>query len=74
MSKHNLTKIDMRNLRSMGNNSNWVIKQANKGGALVIWGKYAYLKEVERQLSDNVFYEPCEADEITTLPVNWPPS
>ena len=67
MSKHNLTKIDITNLRSMGNNSNWVIKQADKGGALVVWGKYAYLKEVERQLSDNVFYEPCEADEITNL-------
>ena len=26
-----------------------------------------FLKEVERQLSDKVFYEPCEADEITNI-------
>ena len=44
MSKHNLTEIDMRILRSMGNNSNWVIKQADKGGALVVWGKYAFFE------------------------------
>lgn len=40
-----------------------IIKKADKGGAIVVWGKDMYVKEANRQLNNTDFYQPlpyCE--------------
>ena len=50
--KLNLTANERDVLASLLNNSDLVIKPADKGGAVVVWCKDLYLLEGQRQLSD----------------------
>lgn len=51
--------------KSLINNTQIVIKQADKGGAMVVWGREAYVREGHRQLADTMFYRE-EATDLTT--------
>lgn len=54
---YNLTKQERGALEQMMKNDDLIIKRADKGGAVVVWGKDKYIKEVNRQLNDPVYYE-----------------
>ena len=63
----NFTKLENHVLKEITSNTHWVVKPADKGGALVIWGREAYLEEAERQLGDKIFYEVCDIDYTSLL-------
>ena len=54
--KDNLTKGEKTALRLLKQEKSIIIKQADKGGAVVIMDKQLYLKEAHRQLNDNKYY------------------
>jgi hypothetical protein len=58
----NLTASEKSALQSLRSNSDLVIKPADKGGATVVWRKYLYLREANRQLSDTNSYHPLPED------------
>ena len=58
----NLSKEEQQALKTLKNSSDIVIKEADKGGAIVIWGREDYCNEANRQLADKEVYEPVEAD------------
>ena len=49
---YNLSKEEYLTMRSLQNDRSVVIKPAEKGSAVVVWDRNDYLKEAERQLSD----------------------
>lgn len=49
-------------LCDLAKDKRFVIKQADKGGALVLWDRDAYLMVGIRQLSDPNFYKPLNMD------------
>lgn len=54
----NLTKEEEKALRDLKNNSNIIIKPADKGSAIVIMDRTDYVKEALRQLHDTKYYQP----------------
>ena len=48
----NLSKAEYRAIKELSNNTNIIIKPADKGGAVVILDKKDYLAEGYKQLSD----------------------
>lgn len=59
----NITSQEHQALQSLRDNDNIVIKQADKGGAVVVWRKDLYRAEAERQLSDTSSYQLLEKDQ-----------
>ena len=53
----NLSKIDRKALRDSKSYSDIVVKKADKGSAVVVWGLEGYKNEAYRQLSDENVYE-----------------
>ena len=60
--QQNLTKNEFKSLRVLGDDTNIVIKPADKGAAIVVIDRVDYLKEGYRQLSDSNFYSHQEHD------------
>ena len=60
--KPNLTRKQLCSLRELSENSDIVIKKANKGSAVVVMNTTDYLREGYRQLSDTKFYTKLEHD------------
>lgn len=58
----NLTKEEQSALDDLEKDKTIVIKQADKGVATVVMNKCDYIKECDRQLSDNMFYEKHPRD------------
>ena len=56
----NLSKDQRTALDELMKNKNIVIKQADKGSAVVIMNRESYIAEAERQLKDENFYKPVE--------------
>lgn len=48
--------------KDLFNNHEIVIKQADKGGAMVVWDREAYIREGLRQLADTMFYREQDLD------------
>lgn len=63
--KQNLEPSAKDCLRDLARDTTIVIKQADKGGALVVWDREAYITEGLRQLSDLKFYKPLDCDPTT---------
>jgi hypothetical protein len=59
---HNLTKEEQNALKSLHTREDVVIKPADKGGAVVVWRKDLYIKEVNHQLENREFYTKLEND------------
>ena len=57
----NLSKEEQQALKILKNSSDIIIKEADKGGAIVVWGREDYCNEAYRQLNDKEVYEPVEA-------------
>jgi hypothetical protein len=49
-------------LQSLRSNEDIIIKPADKGSSVVFMDKSAYIREAERQLSDDWFYSKSEKD------------
>ena len=60
--RKNLTGGEESALKRLRNRDDIVIKPADKGGAVCVWGKDQYLEEGFRQLTDRHFYEELEED------------
>ena len=58
--RYNITKKERQALRSLRTNPDIIIKPADKGGAIVIWKKEDYIKEGEKQLSNQIHYKKLE--------------
>ncbi|CAM5130490.1 unnamed protein product [Natator depressus] len=59
---HNLSRAEHNAIHSLRNNSNIIIKKADKGGAVVIMNRSEYEQEAARQLSNTTFYKPLPSD------------
>jgi hypothetical protein len=60
----NLTPGECTVLQNLRINEDIIIKPADKGSAVVVMDKSAYIREAERQLCDDCFYKKF-SDEIT---------
>ena len=60
--KKNLTKEEYQSIKSLRNHPDNIIKPADKGNAIVILDKDSYVKEGERQLHNDYFYEETDTD------------
>jgi hypothetical protein len=58
----NLTKEEKEAILELKQNPKIVIKKADKGSSIVVLNRSDYIKEAERQLSDNRFYEETPVD------------
>ena len=58
----NISGPERQALKSLRDNNNIVIKQADKGGAVVVWRKDLYQAEAERQLLDRSSYKLLNKD------------
>lgn len=49
-------------IRQLSDNHSLIIKEADKGGNVVIWPVELYMAEAKRQLGNNILYVPLPAD------------
>ncbi|XP_072163921.1 uncharacterized protein [Diadema setosum] len=61
-SRSNITEKEEKALKSLRKNTNYIIKPADKGGAVVVWRRDLYIAEAERQLNNPTFYEKVDRD------------
>ena len=59
---NNLTREERKALYDLRNDTSIILKEADKGSVVVIWGKEDYLKEAEEQLSCKEMYEEVTVD------------
>ena len=64
---HNLSKGERAALKSLKDDTSIVIKQADKGSAVVVWDRDDYLREAESQLGDSNVYEEVKDDFVSPL-------
>ena len=65
--KHNLTKEERQAIDSLRNDNSIIIKEADKGSAIVIWDRDDYLNEAKKQLGDDKVYEHLVGDVVSPL-------
>ncbi|XP_069611902.1 uncharacterized protein [Ranitomeya imitator] len=58
----NLNIEERRALTALQNNKNFTIKEANKGGNVVLWSTQLYETEAKRQLSNVQYYQKLPSD------------
>jgi hypothetical protein len=58
----NLTPGERTVLQSLRSNEDIIIKPVDKGSAVVVMDRSAYIREAERQLSDDRFYNKLDKD------------
>ena len=63
----NLTQDEKQALTNLQNDPSIVIKEADKGSAVVVWDREDYLREAYSQLSDSQVYEECTVDPLPDL-------
>ena len=64
---NNLTKSERKALYDLKNDKSIVIKSADKGSPVVVWDREDYIKEAEKQLSDEQVYEEVSNDAAPLL-------
>ena len=60
--KNNLSKKQIKALTDLKNNKNLVIKEADKGSAVVIMDKTYYIQKIQEMLDDQNYYKPIESN------------
>ena len=60
--KKNFTSRDREIITNLQKDKNIVIKQADKGGAIVVMNTHDYTAEVNRQLQNSSYYKPLPKD------------
>ena len=68
-SRSNVTHKQQKALRSILKRDDLVVKPADKGGAIVVLTRSAYVAEAERQLSDTTFYRK-DSEDLTITNLN----
>ena len=58
--KRNINTSEQKSLSSLANDSNIIIKQADKGGATVIMDKTFYQQQIEKMLSITEYYNKSD--------------
>ncbi|CAJ0949880.1 unnamed protein product, partial [Ranitomeya imitator] len=65
--RHNLSSLEKETLKSLQDNSNIIIKAADKGGTLVVMNRSQYVGEIRRQLADTNTYKKIQSDPTFTI-------
>ena len=63
----NLSSSEQLSLKQLKCDKNIVIKEADKGSAVVVWDRGDYISEANRQLDDRQVYEEVEVDPSVDL-------
>ena len=63
----NMSTQEKTALRHLKSRQDIVIKQADKGGAIVVWRKDLYIQKANRHLSNTEFYVHVESDTTKTI-------
>jgi len=63
----NLTKEEFAAIKSLKDDHSIIIKEADKGSAIVVWDRNDYLQEAEKQLEDREVYEEISGDVVSPL-------
>lgn len=58
----NLSKKEQQAIQSLNKNTTFIIKEADKGGNIVLWPTGMYVEEAKKQLSNTRFYLPVPSD------------
>ena len=58
----NLSREEFTAMNSLRDDPSIIIKSADKGSAVVVWGRDDYLKEADKQLGDKDVYEKVDAN------------
>ena len=58
----NITKNEYHAIKSLKENKDIIIRPADKGGKIVLWGRREYLNEANRQLNNKCHYIPLKKD------------
>ena len=58
----NLTTQEREALKNLMKNEDLVIKEADKGGRIVVMNKKDYVEECKKQLSNDSFYQKLDSD------------
>ena len=53
----NLSQEEWRAVRPLADDRSIVIKKADKGSCVVVWDRWDYIKEAEKQLGDSAIYK-----------------
>ena len=64
---NNLTREERKALKVLKEDKSIVIKEADKGSAVVVWDRKDYILEAEGQLGNNQVYEECKGDIVSPL-------
>ena len=51
--RHNLSSAERKTIRDLKNQTDWIIKPADKGSGTVLWERALYITEAQRQLDSN---------------------
>ena len=65
--QRNLTREEQQALQDLRTYDDIIIKQADKGSAVVVMDKEAYLQEAMRQLTDKEIYQPLPKDPTSAM-------
>ena len=60
--KHNISLAERNAIKSLANDQSIIIKEADKGGAVVIMDREHYKEIVENMFSDKKYYEKLDTD------------
>ena len=60
--KHNLTPDQRQTIQSLRNNTDTMIKRADKGGSIVIQNRDDYIEEGYRQMNNSLYYHQLQHD------------
>ena len=60
--KYNISLAERNAIKSLANDQSIIIKEADKGGAVVIMDREHYKEIVENMLSDKKYYEKLDTD------------
>lgn len=64
---HNLSKDEKEALKCLSTNNEIIIKRADKGRAVVVWGRDQYITEAMRQLDNREYYQPLSFNPIEQI-------
>ena len=64
---YNLSKEKYLTMRCLQNDKSFIIKQADKGSAVIVWDRTDFLKKAERQLSHENYTKKLESEKKIKL-------
>ena len=64
---YNLSKEKYLTMRCLQNGKSFIIKQADKGSAVIVWDRTDFLKKEERQLSHEKYTKKLESEKKIKL-------